>query len=141
MKLKELVFKYDFPAYCVFGALAAAVNMLAYELFYRLFNWSNVLSIILSWILAVSFAFFANRYIVFRLREGEVNRYGFFRSLLYFYPCRLASGLLNAAIMFVAVDVMALNQTLWRFVSTLCVGLGNYLVGKFFIFKRRNSAE
>ena len=72
----NLLAKYgDFLVYCVFGAMATAVNMLSYELLYSLWGLANVPSVALSWFLAVTFAFFTNRYIVFRRRDGEVMRH------------------------------------------------------------------
>ena len=134
----NLLQKYgDFLVYCVFGAMATAVNMLSYELLYSAWGLANVPSVALSWLLAVTFAFFTNRYIVFRGRKGEVMKLSMLFELGSFYLCRAASGLLDVAIMFVAVDVMMWQHTLWKFISNLVVGLCNYLAGKFFIFAKR----
>ncbi len=134
----NLLQKYgDFLVYCVFGAMATAVNMLSYELLYSAWGLANVPSVALSWLLAVTFAFFTNRYIVFRGRKGEVMKHSMLFELGSFYLCRAASGLLDVAIMFVAVDVMMWQHTLWKFISNLVVGLCNYLAGKFFIFAKR----
>lgn len=134
----NLLQKYgDFLVYCVFGAMATAVNMLSYELLYSAWGLANVPSVAFSWLLAVTFAFFTNRYIVFRGRKGEVMKHSMLFELGSFYLCRAASGLLDVAIMFVAVDVMMWQHTLWKFISNLVVGLCNYLAGKFFIFAKR----
>ena len=134
----NLLQKYgDFLVYCVFGAMATAVNMLSYELLYSAWGLANVPSVALSWLLAVTFAFFTNRYIVFRGRKGEVMKHSMLFELGSFYLCRAASGLLDVAIMFAAVDVMMWQHTLWKFISNLVVGLCNYLAGKFFIFAKR----
>ena len=39
--------------------------------------------------------------------------------------------------MYVAVDILSYNHTLWKFISNLAVGLCNYLAGKFFIFSKK----
>lgn len=135
----NLLAKYgDFLVYCVFGAMATAVNMLSYELLYSLWGLANVPSVALSWFLAVTFAFFTNRYIVFRRRDGEVMRHSIPFELGSFYLCRAASGVLDVVIMFIAVDVMLWPHTLWKFISNLVVGVCNYLAGKFFIFSKRS---
>lgn len=61
----------DFFVYCVFGAMATAVNMGSYEILYRIMGLANVPSVALSWALAVTFAFFTNKYIVFRKKDGK----------------------------------------------------------------------
>lgn len=69
-------------------------------------------------------------------------RFNIFNELGYFYLCRLASGVLDVAIMYIAVDILSYNHTLWKFISNLVVGLCNYLAGKFFIFsKKKVSSE
>lgn len=137
MNLITLIRKHDFLLYCVFGAMATCVNMLSYELLYRILGIENVISVALSWFFAVTFAFFTNKYIVFKGEKGEVMRHGFFHELGYFYSCRAASGFLDVVIMFIAVDVLSYNHTLWKFISNLVVGICNYLAGKFFIFSKK----
>ena len=61
----------DFFVYCVFGAMATAVNMGSYEILYRIMGLVNVPSVALSWALAVTFAFFTNKYIVLRKGAGQ----------------------------------------------------------------------
>ena len=126
---------HDFIVYCIFGFMATLVNMLSYEILYRKLGMLNVAAVALSWLLAVTFAFFTNKYIVFRVK-GARNRHSLGQELLYFYLCRAASGVLDVVIMFIAVDVLDLNHTLWKFISNLAVGICNYLAGRLFIFAK-----
>ena len=127
----------SFLVYCIFGFLATCVNMLSYELFYVRIGIVNTVSVALSWFLAVTFAFFTNKCIVFR-EKGKKSRHSVFHQLLYFYLCRALSGVLDVAIMYVSVDVLSLNHTLWKFISNLAVGICNYLAGRLFIFKKES---
>ena len=127
----------DFFIYCIFGAMATLVNMLGYELLYAKAGLANTPSVVIAWFLAVTFAFFTNKYIVFRVK-GMENRHGIVAELCYFYLCRGASGLLDVMVMFIAVDVLSWNHTLWKFISNLLVGICNYLAGRFFIFAKKN---
>ena len=68
--------------------------------------------------------------------KGARNRHSLAQELLYFYLCRAASGVLDVVIMFIAVDVLDLNHTLWKFISNLAVGICNYLAGRLFIFAK-----
>ena len=131
---------HDFIIYCIFGAMATTVNMLSYEILYRMLGLMNVISVALSWFLAVTFAFFTNKYIVFKVK-GARNRHSFLAELGYFYLCRALSGVLDIAIMFVAVDIMAWNHTLWKFIANLAVGICNYLAGRFFIFAKKSDQQ
>ena len=129
--------RHDFIIYCIFGFMATIVNMASYEILYRGLGLANVVAVLLSWFLAVTFAFFTNKYIVFRVK-GMENRHGIVAELCYFYLCRGASGLLDVMVMFIAVDVLSWNHTLWKFISNLLVGICNYLAGRFFIFAKKN---
>ena len=130
--------RHDFIIYCIFGFMATLVNMASYEVLYRMAGLVNVVAVALSWFLAVTFAFFTNKYIVFHIK-GSINRHGFLAELGYFYLCRALSGVLDVAIMFIAVDMLSLNHTLWKFISNLCVGICNYLAGRFFIFAKKDN--
>ena len=124
----------DFFIYCIFGAMATLVNMLSYEVFYSFLRLPNTPSVALAWFLAVTFAFFTNKYIVFR-SKGKENIHSLPVQLLSFYLCRAASGVLDIIIMFIAVDIFSWNHTLWKFISNLAMGICNYIAGKIFIFK------
>ena len=137
MSLARLLAKCDFIIYCIFGAMATAVNMLSYELLYSVLGIPNVIAVALSWFFAVTFAFFTNKYIVFKAKDEKERRFNFFTELGYFYLMRLLSGILDVVIMYVAVDILSYNHTLWKFISNLAVGLCNYLAGKFFIFSKK----
>ncbi len=127
----------DFFIYCIFGAMATLVNMLSYELLYAKLGLPNTPAVALAWFMAVTFAFFTNKYIVFRER-GKTNRHSIAAELLYFYALRAASGVLDIIIMFIAVDVMNWNHTLWKFISNIAMGICNYLAGRFFIFAKKS---
>lgn len=117
--------------------MATLVNMLSYELLYAKLRLPNTPAVALAWFMAVTFAFFTNKYIVFRER-GKTNRHSIAAELLYFYALRAASGVLDIIIMFIAVDVMNWNHTLWKFISNIAMGICNYLAGRFFIFAKKS---
>ena len=120
--------------------MATLVNMLSYELLYAHIGLINTISVALSWFLAVTFAFFTNKYIVFRVK-GTKEKHSILSQLISFYLCRAASGVLDIIIMFIAVDIMDWNHTLWKFISNLVMGLCNYLAGRLFIFSKVKKNE
>lgn len=127
----------SFLIYTVFGFMATLINMISYEILYAKLHIINVISVALSWFLAVTFAFFTNKYIVFR-EKGKKAKRSFLSELSYFYLCRILSGILDVIIMFIAVDLLDLNHTIWKFISNLAVGICNFLAGKLFIFKKED---
>lgn len=125
----------DFLVYMVFGACATAINMGSYALFYRVCGIPNVPSTMLAWFLAVSFAFVTNKLIVFTSKSFAIKTLLF--ELASFFSCRIATGLLDVAIMWITVDKLHLNAILWKFISNLIVGVVNFTVGKLVIFRKK----
>lgn len=123
--------------YLIFGALTTAVNMATYYLCYHPLHISNLFSTVLAWLAAVLFAFITNKLWVFESKSfaGKV----FFRELVSFFSCRLATGALDMGIMYVAVDRLAQNEMLWKLLSNGVVIVLNYIGSKLFVFTKKNS--
>ena len=89
----------------------------------------------LAWLLAVIFAFATNKKWVFDSQSME------WKVLLYelasFFACRIATGVFDMAVMYVAVDVMAWNEMLWKLLSNVIVIILNYVASKLVIFKKK----
>ncbi|HRL57792.1 MAG TPA: GtrA family protein, partial [Lachnospira sp.] len=108
----ELLKKYkSFVMYAIFGVLTTLINLASYYVLYNVLNWGNMPSTALAWLLAVIFAFATNKKWVFDSQSME------WKVLLYelasFFACRIATGVFDMAVMYVAVDVMAWNEMLW----------------------------
>jgi len=135
-KIKELLIKYKgIILYVVFGALATAVNIGAYALFYNVLGVSNVPSVIIAWTIAVILAFFTNKLWVFESKSFDAKTVR--HEALTFFGARLATGILDTVIMYVAVDVLHWDSTLWKLISNVLVIILNYVASKLVIFKKK----
>lgn len=123
----------NFLIYTLFGAMATLVNMGSYHALYEWADMANVPSTLLAWFLAVTFAFFTNKFLVFRSRS--VDRRTVLREIAQHFSCRIGTGILDVIIMYIAVDLLAADALLWKLISNLIVGLINYTVGQIVIFK------
>ena len=139
-QIKALLEKYKaIIRYGIFGVLTTFINIVVYEAFYRYVDWSNVVSNIVAWVAAVLFAFVTNKLWVFESRTTEKKALMF--EIISFFGCRLATGVLDLAIMYVAVDEMALNSTLMKCISNVIVIIVNYIASKLIIFKNGGNAD
>ena len=133
--IKTLIRKYkDVIAYLFFGFCTTLVNFLAYWLFYEALGASNVASNVVAWILAVAFAYVTNKLWVFGSKSFDISPLK--REIPSFISARLLTGLLDLAIMYVAVDALNQNAALWKLISNCIVILLNYIASKLFIFKK-----
>lgn len=135
-KVKELIVKYkELISYGIFGVFTTLINIVVYTVCYDKLGIDNVVSNIIAWILSVLFAYVTNKIWVFESKSTELKV--LLREMSSFFGCRLATGLLDLIIMYVAVDVMAWNSTLMKCVSNVIVIIANYIFSKLIIFKRK----
>ena len=136
MDLKSLYQKYrQIFWYLFFGVCTMILNTVCYTVLYELLEVPNVPSTVIAWLAAVIVAFVTNKLVVFESRERAGK--GLFE-LVSFFGCRVATGLLDVGIMWIAVDLLAGNSVLWKLVSNVIITVLNYIVSKFFIFKSKS---
>lgn len=122
--------------YLLFGTLTTLINLFSYILLYNKFGISNVISTITAWFFAVIFAFFTNKIFVFNSKS--FNRRTFFYEILGFLGARIATGFIDIIIMYLTVDILSLNSSLWKSISNIIVIILNYIASKKYIFKKHN---
>ena len=86
---------------------------------------------IISWIAAVTFAFFANRIFVFRSRGA-----GVLREAGAFYLARVGTLLMDMGIMFTGVTLMGYSDKIMKLVVQVVVTIANYVFSKLFVFRK-----
>ncbi len=119
-------------SYLFFGVLTVCVNTIAYFIFAHILKFSTVISTIISWFLAATFAFVTNKAWVFESKSWD--KYTLLKEATKFYLCRLVTGVLDVAIMFVFVDLLFWNDMLVKVLSNVVVIVLNYIASKFVIF-------
>lgn len=137
--IKKLLMKYkSFIMYMVFGVLTTVINLIAYFMCFNVLKISNVISTIIAWILAVAFAFATNKLWVFDSKSFDVKTLS--HEIPTFFGARIATGVLDVVIMYMAVDVFSWNPTVWKLISNILVIILNYIASKFVIFKESRTA-
>ena len=137
MKLiTDLIKKYrSFILYAVFGVFTTVVNLVVYHLCYYEAGMSNLLSNVFAWVMAVTFAYLTNKSWVF---ESKSWSWSVLRvEVPAFVSCRLATGIMDLAIMYISVDILGWHAMLMKFLSNVLVILLNYVFSKLVIFKKR----
>jgi putative flippase GtrA len=86
---------------------------------------------VISWILAVTFAYFANRTYVFESRNQ--NR---LREAAAFYMARVSTLLLDMGGMFLLVTVCGMDHRIAKLAMQVVILVANYLISKFMVFRK-----
>lgn len=136
-QIKELYEKYkELINYVIVGVMTTVVSLVAYYGCVLTFldpDSAVQLQIanIISWIAAVTFAYFTNRKYVF-----ESQNQNLLQEAAKFYASRLGTLLIDMGIMFVGVTVLSFNDKIVKLVVQVVVIVANYVISKFFVFKK-----
>lgn len=135
-KLRSLIEKYwDVLSYLFFGVLTTVVNYLIYLPVYNFCGLSAALSNMIAWVGAVIFAFLTNKPFVFHSHDWSAKTV--VPELTKFVSCRIASGVLETVILFLAVDCMNWDGNIWKLVTQVLVIIINYVGSKLLVFRKK----
>ena len=121
-------------SYLIFGVLTTAVNYIVYLPCYNVLGLSGSLSNTIAWAGAVAFAYLTNKPFVFRSHDWSAKTV--IPELTAFVGCRIGSGLLETAIIFLTVDVLSWNGNVMKLATSVLVVVLNYVSSKLLVFKK-----
>lgn len=137
-KIKELYSKYkEIINYLVVGVLTTVVSLVVYyALVFTILNPENAFQLqvanVLSWIISVAFAYVTNRKFVFESKEQNK-----LKEATKFVTSRISTLLLDMLIMYLGVSVLNFSDKIIKLVSQVLVIVGNYVLSKLFVFKKK----
>ena len=104
-KLSGLWKRYrDVILYVLFGAVTTAVNFLVYYPLYNLLHMSALISSVVAWVVCVAVAFVTNKHYVFRHVDWSCGV--LLSELTKFFVSRIGSGLAEAILLYITVDML-----------------------------------
>ena len=135
-KFRSLMIKYwDILTYLVFGVLTTVVNYMVYLPAYNLLGLSASVSNVLSWIVAVAFAYLTNKPFVFK--SNDWSKETVIPELTKFVSCRIASGAMETVILLLTVDILGWNGNVWKLLTQVMVVVLNYVFSKLIVFRKK----
>jgi putative flippase GtrA len=122
--------------YLFYGFLTTVVSFAAQYLC-NLFGANTQIATAVSWICAVTFAFFVNKFYVFdsEKKDGKTM----FREAWKFYAARLISGIFEIVFLTVTVDFLGLNVYIFKLIAQIIIVISNYIFSKFVVFKKKEN--
>lgn len=127
--------------YLIVGVLTTIVSLaVKWGLLFTILDASNAFelqtSVIISWIIAVSFAYITNRIFVFKSKSQNI-----LKEITSFFGSRVITLLLDMGIMWFFVTLLKLNTDTWVFIWTMVVQILvtilNYIFSKLLVFKKK----
>lgn len=132
MKSFNKGFKYELIAYIIFGILTTVVDWIVYYILSNL-GVNYIINSIISWTVAVLFAFITNKLFVFDSKRLK----NIFRELVLFVLSRLSTLVINLVGMYVLISLLKLNEFISKAILSILVVILNYIFSKLFIFKTK----
>lgn len=134
-RIRELIQKNrDILLYLVFGVLTTLVNYIVYFPCCYMGIPASV-SNILAWVVSVLFAYVTNKPFVFRSKDWSMKTV--VPEAARFFGCRIGSGALESAILFVTVDLLRWNSAVWKIFTSVLVVVLNYVGSKLLVFRKK----
>ena len=137
-KIKQLFVKYEeIIVYLIVGVINTIVSWAAcflVELFLDPgISWQNFVINTVGWVAGVVFGYFANRKYVFKSTNPEMMK-----EFLGFAGGRVSTWIMDIVLMFVLVNLIHMDYWIAKiFISSVLVMIANYLLSKFFVFKKK----
>lgn len=134
-KIWDLYTKYDEVInYLIAGGCSTIVNVASYTFFAHILFLNYQVSTVLSWILAVLFAFLSNKLFVFRTKRE--NYKAVVKEAFDFFKFRIATLVIEMILMWLFIDTLHLNDIISKIIIQFVVIALNYVFSKLFIFKQ-----
>ena len=113
--------------YLFFGVLTTVVSI------------NELIANVISWVLAVLFAFFTNRIWVFAAPTKTVEE--FMKQLVSFAGGRVLTLVIEEIILLVFITMLHFNSMLIKFIAQVVVIILNYVISKLLVFRKDKSKK
>lgn len=140
-KIKKLYNNYkEIVNYLIIGVLTTVVSLVSFYLI-RIFVFTNdsqfdiQLANVISWVLAVLFAFVTNKKYVF---ESKSTGYQKFLEMIKFYVSRLTTLGVEMFVMWLLTFPLKVDDMISKIIVQFIIVILNYVFSKLFVFKKKH---
>lgn len=131
-KLLNLYKKYkEIINYLIFGVLTTLISIVTYAIFTKVFHIDYLISNVLSWIIAVLFAYITNKIYVFESKSKKN-----IKEITSFFFFRVVSLIIEMIILYIFVDILHIDDLVTKIIAQIIVIVSNYVFSKVFVFKK-----
>ena len=120
--------------YLLFGGVAFFLNLILFFLFVNRIGINELVANAIAWLICATFQFFTNRTWAF---NGVTDNKGdLVKQIISFYGSCLFTLILEEIIIAVFITWLGFNTTIVKLVAQVVVIVLNYILRKFFVFKK-----
>ena len=125
--------------YLFFGGLTFIVSIATYAIFNVSMGINELIANVMSWVLAVLFAFATNRVWVFQAPTHTITE--FLRQMLSFFGGRVVTLVIEEIILLIFITWLGFNSMVVKVIAQVIVIVLNYVISKFFVFSEKKSPK
>ena len=119
--------------YLFFGGLTSVVSIVSYAYCDVIMGMNPLIANVISWILAVTFAYITNKIWVFQVEiHGKKE---LLQQMVSFYTGRLLTLGIEEVILFIFITKCGFNSLVVKIVAQVVVVVSNYIISKCFVFR------
>lgn len=135
-KLMEMYRRYkELILYVFFGALCTVVSIGSFAWCDVIMHMDPLIANIISWILAVTFAYVTNSLWVFGAKPHGIKE--MFRQATAFYGGRLLTLAMEELILFIFINGLGLPSVAVKVAAQVAVLIANYIISKCIVFREK----
>ena len=126
---------HELISYGFWGVMTTLVNYVVFFVCLRFLSINYLVSNVVSWVCAVTFAYITNKIFVFNSKDWSPGKLK--SEVIPFFLGRLFSLVVETVMLYVLVDGLSFNSEIMKVFTNLVVIAINYFISKFMIFKER----
>lgn len=133
--MEDMKYKLYF-LYLFWGIITTLLNIVVYYCLVMLIGMPYLIGNCIAWIIAVTFAYFTNKYCVFN-QPKQCDNKGIVEYFM-FLMSRLLTGVLDMILMYLLISIMDQNQLCSKIFVNVVVIILNFVFARYFIFKEKD---
>ncbi len=134
-KLRELYHRHgDLLRYVVIGAATTGIDLIFFALFHTALGIGYAVAKVLTWVVAVTFAFCGNKWVVFRTKGTDGRT--LLGEAVRFFAMRVVTLVLSVLLLYLFIDLWGMESNLANLIDNVVVIVLNYVLSKLFVFTK-----
>lgn len=120
--------------YLFFGGLTFLVSIITFAVFNIFYEINELVANVMSWVIAVLFAFFTNRKWVFSAPTESLQ--DFIKQMVSFFGGRVITLVIEEIILLVFITWIGFPSMVIKIIAQIVVIIANYVISKLIVFKK-----
>jgi len=120
--------------YLIVGGFTTIVSLGSFALLIRVLNINYLFANIVSWILAVLFAYFTNKIFVFKSKRDKFIDN--LKEMGSFFSSRIFTLIIDYALMILFIELFKIDEVISKLIVQIFILILNYVLSKIVVFKK-----